>query len=402
MRYTLRLIVSRSDAAFEEHLAQAGVDPEGIRIMKSKARNLIIRVDNVSAPAANIIKQQLLSLGGDAAVHRDAITGRGEKSTVYIIADERRLAILTEKLKNQPFDLPALGTEIERLLRIHHNPPEKIPLPHGEIDLTAGPVIMGVINVTPDSFSDGGRYLDPDKAFERALEMVEEGASIIDIGAESTRPGSKELPQAAEIERVKPVLEKLAGRLPVPISIDTRKADVARLAVVSGASIINDISGLRHDKEMVKVTLETKAALTVMHMKGTPANMQEDPQYTDAVTEIIEWLDTRTGGLVSEGIEREKIIVDPGIGFGKRLQDNLAILNELGDFHNLGFPVMIGYSRKSFIGMLTGREPAERLSGGFAALGKCLESGVQIIRVHDVKETADYCKVWKAIEQRGR
>lgn len=402
MRYTPRLIVSRSDAAFENHLAQAGVDPEGIRIMKSKARNLIIRVDNVSAPAANIIKQQLLSLGGDAAVHRDAITGRSEKSTVYIIADERRLAILTEKFKNQPFDLPVLGTEIERLLRVHHNPPVKIPLPHGDIDLTAGPVIMGVINVTPNSFSDGGRYLDPNRAYERALEMVEEGASIIDIGAESTRPGSKELPTTEEIERVKPILEKLAGRLPVPISIDTRKADVARLAVASGASIINDISGLKHDREMLAVALETKAALTVMHMMGTPEDMQEDPQYTDAVTEIIEWLDTRTGELLSEGIDRQKIIVDPGIGFGKRLQDNLAILNELGDFHNLGFPVMIGYSRKSFIGMLTGREPVERLSGGFAALGKCLERGAQIIRVHDVKETADYCKVWKAIEERGR
>ncbi len=402
MHYTLRLIESRSDNAFEEHLKRAGVDQEGIRIIKSKARNLIIRVDNVSAPAANVLKQQLLSLGGDAAVHREAITGRSKDSTVYIIADERRLATLTKKLDHQPFGLGHLGEEIAALLQMRRRRPGKIALPSGEIDLSSGPVIMGVVNVTPDSFSDGGLYIDPDRAFERALEMIEEGAAIIDIGAESSRPGSKELSLAEETDRIRPVLEKLAGKIEVPISIDTRKAEVARLAVSSGAGIINDISAATHDPEMARTVLDTKAALVVMHMKGTPGNMQHNPQYTDPVTEIIEWLGARTGELLAEGIPNEKIIVDPGLGFGKRLQDNLEILDEIGDFHNLGFPVMIGYSRKSFIGMITGREPVERLSGGFAALGKCLDGGVQIIRAHDVKETSDFRKVWQAIERRGR
>ncbi|UCF04652.1 MAG: dihydropteroate synthase [bacterium] len=401
MHYPVRLISSRSRVSLETQLGGAGVDSEGIRILTGKAENLVIRIDKMSAPAANIIKQQLLSLGGDAAVHRDVIAGGPKESTVYIIADRRRLAVLIEKLAGQPFKLGDLGKTIGTLLHRHEHPPALLPLREGTLDLSAGPLIMGVLNVTPDSFSDGGLHLDPAKACDRALEMVDEGAAVIDIGGESSRPGSRELTESEEIGRIAPVLEKLAGMLPVPFSIDTRKAAVARLACEAGAGIVNDISGLRHDPAMMETVAVSGAAAVVMHMQGTPETMQAEPHYHDPVSEIYEWLDARTETLIDGGVRLDKIIVDPGIGFGKRLRDNLDILHAIGDFHSLGFPVIVGYSRKSFIGELTKREPGERLWGGFAALAHCLDGGVQIVRVHDVKETADFIRVWKAVERRG-
>jgi dihydropteroate synthase len=401
MRYPIRLISSRERGALARSLEDAGVDPRGIAIIEKKAELLIVRVDRVAAPAANIIKQQLLSIGADAAVHREVITGGPASSSVYIVADRDRLAELPAKLARHPFGLAELGSSIERLLRTLDHPPERIALARGTIELGTSPVVAGILNVTPDSFSDGGRYLDPEKAIERAIEMVEEGAGIIDIGAESTRPGAKELDAAEELARVMPVLEELTRRLAVPLSIDTRKAVVARSAVEAGAAIINDVSGLRHDPAMVETALATGAAVVVMHMLGTPETMQRDPRYDEATSEIISWFEERTADLVRAGIDHSKIIIDPGIGFGKRLQDNASVIAEIGDFRALGFPVMVGYSRKSFIGTITGGEPDRRLAGGLAAFAKCLAGGVQIVRVHDVKETVDFLKVWRAIEQRG-
>jgi dihydropteroate synthase len=401
MRYPLRLISSRDRDSLKRALAGAGVDPSGVAIIGKKAETVVLRVDRVSAPVANIIKHQLLSIGGDAAVHRDVITGGPEQSSVYIVADRNRLAQLPTKLARQPFELGELGAGIERLMYIVEHPPRRVPLPRGEIDLAAGPVVMGVLNVTPDSFSDGGAFLDPGAAYERAVAMVEEGAGVIDIGGESTRPGAAEVSAETELARVLPVVRKLGVATAVPLSIDTRRAVVARAAIEAGAAIVNDVSGLRHDPAMAAVVRDAGTAVVVMHMQGTPETMQVDPRYDDAVSEIIAWLDERTGDLVGAGIDREKIIVDPGLGFGKRLEDNVGLLNQIGDFRGLGFPVMTGYSRKSFIGKITGREPAERLPGGFAALAKCLAGGVTFVRVHDVKETVDFIKVWRAIELAG-
>jgi len=231
--------------------------------------------------------------------------------------------------------------------------------------------------------------------------MIEHGAGIIDIGGESSRPGSRGLEMEEELSRVVPILEGLSGKTDVPISIDTRKAGVAEAAIGLGACIINDISGFAHDPGITETAVRSGAALVVMHMQGTPETMQDDPYYDDAVSEIIDWLAGRTGDLISAGIPKNKIIIDPGIGFGKRLIDNLAIFRGMGDFRGLGFPLLVGYSRKSFIGMLTGREPGDRLWGGFAALGMCLNGGAQILRVHDVRETMDYIKVWRAIATKG-
>ncbi len=399
MRYSARLIHPRSSEAFEQQLIAAGVDPGGIDILRRKRENLIIRVESVTAPAANIIKQQLLSLGGDAAVHRDVIKGQPDKSVVYIIGDHGRLSRLQDKFDKQPFGLDQLGSSIKKLLDKHDNPPRRIELPSGCIDLDGTPKLMGVLNVTPDSFSDGGIYLDPGAACSRAHEMVEEGASIIDIGGESSRPGSSGIDTRAELERVLPVLDRLEGSIPVPISIDTRKSEVAKAAIERGASIINDISGFGHDPAIIETAAESGAAAVVMHMQGTPETMQQNPHYVETLYDVLAWLEEKTGELVSRGIGEDKIIVDPGIGFGKRLDDNLEIINGIADFHSLGYPILVGYSRKSFIGTITGREPGDRVWGGLAVLGRCMQAGVQIIRTHDVKETADFIKVWNAIGQ---
>ena len=402
MRYSLRLISSRSSSTIGEYLRKAGVDPEGIAIMKSKAEDLVIRVDGVPAAAANIIKQQLLSIGGDAAVHREVITGHPPFSTVYIFTDRRRIAALSEKLSYQPFGLGELAEGVVRLVEAAEHPPSSIPLPGDRsIDLSNGPVVMGIINATPDSFSDGGLFLEPSRAVERALEMIDEGADIIDIGGESSRPGSGELSVQEELSRVAPILEGLSGETDVPISIDTRKAKIAEAAIGLGATVINDISGLTHDPGMAEAAARSGAAVIVMHMQGTPETMQDDPFYEDVLSEIIEWFETRTASLISAGVAKDKIIIDPGIGFGKRLVDNLDILRGMGDFRGLGFPIMVGYSRKSFIGMITGREPTDRLWGGLAALGSALDGGAQIVRVHDVRETIDFIEVWKAITKKG-
>lgn len=399
-RYPLRLVPLHARRTTESLLAGAGVDPAGIRIITQKADTLMIQVDRVSAPAANILKQQLLSLGGDAAVHRDVITGRPDSTTVYIVGNARRLGELSSKLAYQPFGLPEVGREIDTLLERLGNPPYAVTIPDGTLDLRhVTPLVIGVLNVTPDSFSDGGLYIDPDAARDRARQMVEEGAAIIDIGGESSRPGSHSLTAREELGRLTGVLEKVAAAVNVPISIDTRKAEVARAAIEAGAAIINDISGFTHDPRTIEVAVETGAAVVIMHMQGTPETMQEEPHYDDAVSEIIEWLGERTTSVIAHGVRRDKIIIDPGIGFGKRLGDNLALIEEIASFHGLGFPVLVGYSRKSFIGGITGRKPTERLYGGLAALGKCLEGGVQFIRVHDVKETIDFIKVWRALEK---
>ncbi len=401
MNYHFRVITTQDDETRRKRLNLTGCEKQGVEIILKKSRSVLIWVEGLNAPAANILKQQLLSLGADAAIHRDAIKGELHGSPVVIVSDERRLEHLPQKMAGQPFGLEALAEQIVEALKRTKEQPSSIPLPDGSIDLSNGPVVMGILNVTPDSFSDGGRYIEPERALERAREMVEEGAGIIDVGGESTRPGAKEVGEEEETMRVVPVIERIAGALDVPISIDTRKAKVAEAAIEAGAKIVNDVSALRHDPEMIEVVKRTGVPVVVMHMKGIPENMQDDPYYEDAVTEIIDWLEGKTAELMEKGMEKERIIVDPGIGFGKRLEDNLNIVAEFGDFRNLGFPLMVGYSRKSFLGEITGRDPMERVAGGLAALGRLLDSGAQIIRVHDVAETVDYIKVWKAIGRKG-
>ena len=253
-------------------------------------------------------------------------------------------------------------------------------------------MVMGVLNLTPDSFYDGGRYLTPQVAMKRALSMVEEGADIIDIGGESSRPGARPVSVEEELARVVPVIEAVASRSDVLISVDTTKSAVARAAIAHGASIINDISSLCFDSNMAGVVAKGGVHLVLMHMQGRPETMQQDPAYTDVVSEIKAFLRERMAAAVSAGIDRTRLIVDPGIGFGKRLSHNLAILRRLDEFEGLGVPILVGLSRKSFLGELLDLPTSERLVGTIAANAVAIVNGADIIRVHDVKEgrrTAD-------------
>ncbi len=267
-------------------------------------------------------------------------------------------------------------------------------------DLSQRTHIMGILNVTPDSFSDGGLYFDKDDAVRQALKMEDEGADFIDVGGESTRPGSQAVALDEEVRRVIPVIEAMAGKVKVPISIDTRKSQVAELAIKAGASIVNDISGLRFDKRMAEVAARYGVAVVIMHIKGTPKNMQQNPTYKALIPEIMDYL--REGILIAQkaGVADDKIIIDPGIGFGKTIGDNLEILRRLGEFTGFEKPILIGPSRKSFIGKTLGDLPVtERLEGTAAAVAIGIFNGANIIRVHDVKEMVRVARIADAIKK---
>jgi len=257
--------------------------------------------------------------------------------------------------------------------------------------------LMGVLNVTPDSFSDGGAYFDPGKAIDRGLALAAEGADIIDVGGESTRPGSRPVPEAEEIGRVIPVLRALRPKVQALLSIDTTKAGVARAALEAGADIVNDTSALRSDPSMADVVAGSGAALVLMHMQGTPLTMQDAPHYDDLMGEIAAFLDERIRAAEAAGIPAERIIIDPGIGFGKTFEDNLEILRGQRAFRRLGRPLLVGFSRKAFLGRILGLPPAERLEATIAAAVLSAERGADILRVHDVGPVARAVRTAEAI-----
>lgn len=276
--------------------------------------------------------------------------------------------------------------------------PRRLRLPRGELPLDQGAVIMGVVNVTPDSFSDGGRFLDSRAAVEQGLRLAAEGARVLDIGGETTRPGSEPTPATVELDRVLPVIRELKARCDAVVSIDTNKAEVAEAACQAGAEIINDITALRGDPAMAGVAARARAGLVLMHMLGTPRTMQQDPRYADVVVEVRDFLAERAEAALAAGVEREAIVLDPGIGFGKTLTHNLELIRNLPVLARLGYPVLLGASRKAFIGHLTGRAtPADRVWGslGVHVLGAAL--GARLVRVHDVAPLRDALLVAEAV-----
>jgi dihydropteroate synthase len=260
------------------------------------------------------------------------------------------------------------------------------------------PLVMGIVNVTPDSFSDGGRFATPDAAVNHGVRLAAEGADLLDIGGESSRPGSKPVPPDEELARVIPVVRGLAARVNVPISVDTTKAEVARQALLAGASIINDISAGRGDPDMIGVVRDAGAAVVLMHMQGTPETMQQNPTYTDVVREVRDFLAERVQAWVTAGVPAERIAVDPGIGFGKTSGHNLELLRNLDALLDIGRPILLGVSRKGFLGRLTGRPVTDRVAASLAAACFCVSRGAaHILRVHDVAATADAASVLGAL-----
>jgi dihydropteroate synthase len=257
---------------------------------------------------------------------------------------------------------------------------------------------MGILNVTPDSFSDGGTCFDPGAALRRGLELAEQGADLLDVGGESTRPGATPVSAEEELRRVLPVIERLAGAVRIPISIDTSKAAVAARAVEAGASLINDVTALRGDPRMAEVAARSGAAVILMHMRGSPRTMQRHPRYGDVVQEVAAFLASAAGGAEAAGVARERILVDPGLGFGKTAAHNLVLLRSLDRLVLLGYPVVLGPSRKSFIGATVGGEVHERLGGTLAAVTAARRAGVQMVRVHDVQPVVQFLRMLELIE----
>ena len=352
------------------------------KTMAEKTLFQVLEIREVSSPAANIIKQVAISRGSDAVVHRDVVTGSIESSTVLLPGTIRELKLIAHELKKQAFGLPELGEKILRILKTGN-----VLKPY---------TLMGVLNITPDSFSDGGDYFKEKDARNRFAEIEKEGADIIDVGAESSRPGSKRLEAEEELSRLKEVFP-LFKESSIPISIDTYKADVAKVALSHGAKIVNDISALRMDKKMTEVVRDYKAKIILMHMKGTPETMQKEPHYENVMKEIGEFFEERIEFCLSKGINEDRIILDPGIGFGKRQEDNLTILSKLEEFTSFGFPILIGTSRKSFIGRITGEEAKNRMDASIATAVYAYLKGASIFRVHDVKHTKNALSVIYAI-----
>ena len=260
---------------------------------------------------------------------------------------------------------------------------------------------MGILNVTPDSFSDGGQYGTIESAVERACEMVAAGAALIDVGGESTRPGATRVGTDEELRRVLPVVEAVSSEVDVPVSIDTMTADVARAAVEAGARVVNDVSGLEADPEMVSTCVELDVAVICMHMQGTPQTMQDDPVYDDVVEEVASYLESRLDHLVSSGLAAERVVLDPGIGFGKTASHNLELLASIDRLHRAGRPVLVGHSRKRFLSKLLGQPVDERMAGTIGVAVALAGQGTEILRVHDVAAVHDALLAWRRVSERA-
>ena len=381
----IRCLHLNSEKEAMDALIQADVDPYGIQAMLPKMFHLNIVIDGLECRVANIIKQEMLSLGGDAAVARGTVACSVTRTDVILMGTLKQMQRFADKISAQPFGLDAISEQLREILKNVFADSFLLRTSRREIILGERTLIMGIINVTPDSFSDGGRFDSPEKAVEEGIRMEEDGADILDIGGESTRPGSDPVSPEEEMRRIIPVIRALASRTDLPLSVDTMKASVARKALGEGAEIVNDVSAMGADDAMAKVVADAGAAVVLMHMRGMPKSMQTgDLAYHSLRGEIIAFLRKRIERAGDVGIDPMQIMVDPGLGFGKTAADNMRLIRYLREFRILGRPILVGASRKAFIGRVTGGTPVERSEGTAAAVTAAILNGGQIIRVHDV------------------
>ncbi|MCD6107758.1 MAG: dihydropteroate synthase, partial [Caldisericaceae bacterium] len=331
-----------------KELKLIGVDERAFDIFEGKSNLILLKLHNINAKGANILKQEFISAGGDVAVHQDVASWKISSTDCLLIGTQHTYKIVLKKLAFEPFfGLDKIRELVQKTIASKQLPAYNIR--NKIFDFEKEKFIMGILNITPDSFSDGGLYNSIEKALKHTQTMIQEGADIIDIGGESTRPGAEKITKEEEKKRTIPIIKEIRKNFPdIPISIDTYKASVAEEALKNGADIVNDISGLQFDEKMQDIAREFDAPVIIMHIKGTPKNMQQDPHYEDIMKELLEYFDKRINALTSFGIK--KIIIDPGIGFGKRLEDNLKIIKNIDEFSIFNLPVLLGVSRKSFIG----------------------------------------------------
>jgi len=401
----MRILQISNPKDLREIMQGIKVDDYGIKIMLPKAIHHLVRINSLSCIAANILKQEILSLGGDLAVARDTLTGKDKNTNCLLMGTLSQFNHLIGKLNRQPFGLDKLAHDLSSSLSNYQKNNFSMNLGRYKLNLKENRAyIMGIVNLTPDSFSGDGFYQSPvsglrspvNEIIEYAQKMVDDGADIIDVGGESTRPGAKPVSLKEELKRAIPIIKKIARKIKAPISIDTYKPETAKQALDNGAIIVNDITGLRNIK-MAEVVSKYKAGVIIMHMQGEPATMQNSSAYNYLLDEIIDYLEDAISRAVSCGIDKERIMVDPGIGFGKNLEQNCEVLKSIKEFKILGRPLLAGVSRKSFIGKILKVEPKERIHGTISACILAIQNGVNILRVHDVREVKQALKVSEAI-----
>ncbi|MEO0126758.1 MAG: dihydropteroate synthase [candidate division WOR-3 bacterium] len=382
----MQLLSNLNDSELLNELKDIGVATEAYQIFLKKSAYRIIRIEKLSPAQANILKQIALICGGDVAVPKDAYFGsKKRRFDVLLFANLREIEKINHRLQEQPW-MMQIRNQLSEIINPFKEPILKIGNEEIKFERT---YIMGIINISPDSFYSGSRYTTISTIKKVITEMQQEGADFIDIGAESTRPGAKMLSEKEEIERLKSVLPIAVKFSQIPISVDTYKAETAKYALDQGVKIINDISGFgfsRPNKKLARVIAQYKANVVIMHIKGTPKTMQINPQYKNLLSEINNYFRERIDFAIQNGIESNRIIIDPGLGFGKRLEDNYEIIERLGELKIFRRPILVGHSRKSFIGNPFNLPPEERLEGTLAVEALLIKNGASIIRVHDVLE----------------
>lgn len=379
-----RLLTVSDESGARRELELIGCDPGGIERMAPKMLGRLVKISAVPCRAANVIKQEMLALGGDAAVARGTVACVHPATDLILIGTQRQLLKLSRKLSAQPFGLAETGHQLRGLLTALNSPASTLSGRSCHLDCTR-PLIMGILNLTPDSFSDGGRFVRLEAALQQARQMVAEGADLIDIGGESTRPGAPVVSAEEELERVLPALEALARECPLPLSVDTSKSQVARAALAAGAEFINDISGFNFDPAMAATVAAAGAGAFLMHTRGRPRTMQQETVYADLAGEVLAGLAASLQQARAAGIAEERLAVDPGIGFAKDAAGNLEILRRLPEFLSLGRPLLLGTSRKAFIGRILDQpDPGRRLYGTLATVALGVAGGARLFRVHDV------------------
>lgn len=391
------MLLKLNNANIAENIESVGIHEASKKIFDNKSKIIPLKLINVRTPAANIIKQEMLAAGGDAAVPSSCITCAEKYVNIVLLGTKKHYRKLLGKLTMMPyFGITKIKEEIKNILE-----PEvpKTVLADGR-ELTYEKVcVMGILNITPDSFFVGSR-VGIAEAVQKAGKMLTEGAQILDIGGESTRPGSDSISAEEEAERVIPVIKAVRAAYPqAVISIDTYRSSTARAAIDAGADIINDISAMEADAEMLNVVKETKAPIILMHMRGTPKNMQQNCSYDNVSEEVAVYLAKRAELLLENGIGKDKIILDPGIGFAKNVQQNLILMRDLDMLTGFGYPVLLAASRKSTIGAVLGNIPAEeRLEGTVATSCQAVFAGAHMVRVHDVQENLHAIRMLEAIK----
>ncbi len=393
------LHIANANEAIQQ-MKEMGVDPIGVKLMEGKTLYFNLKVEGIEPKRADLLKQEMLSLGGDVAVNGRGFDCSAEQTDALLMGTQKHFEKLIFKLEQYP-DLQPLGQSIRDTIKNISRTRYSVRCRKRTLMLGRRTLLMGVLNVTPDSFSDGGLFFDKERAISHGRRMVEEGADIIDIGGESTRPGAKPLDLEEELRRVIPVIESLAKEVDVPISIDTYKSEVAKRAIGAGAEIINDISGLHFDPALAQIAAKEDTPLILMHIRGTPETMQKNVHYDSLFSEILRYLRDSIQRAESAGLDPQQVVIDPGIGFGKTLEGNLLIIKNLHEFRILGKPILLGTSRKTFIGKILGAEAGERLEGTISSIAIGVLNGAHIIRSHDVLPAKKAIAVADAIRLAG-